>query len=642
MAHQNLEESLYRVLGSSEEETSLSSFPFHETLRFALLPDAAASVQTAVLRIHRDADGAMTVHPMEKRTDGASDRFSATVALRDLCGTETDGLFYYCYDVYYPDGCVTYGGDAPRVLTPCGEDGKRQLLVYQSRYETPDWLRGGILYHIFVDRFRRGGVCPVKGGAVLNPDWEYGVPQYPEYPGAPLANNEFFGGTLYGIAEKLDYIASLGVTCLYLSPIFDAASNHKYDTGDYSRVDAMFGGDAALDHLLSEAKRRGIRVILDGVFNHTGADSVYFNRFGHYDSLGAYQSKDSPYYPWYSFMEYPDRYDAWWGVPILPKVRCDEASYREYILSEEGIVARWMRHGVAGWRLDVADELSDGFLDAMRARVRAEDQDAVLYGEVWEDASNKIAYSRRRRYLRGAQLDSVMNYPLREAVIAYIRAGDSAALTRCVDTVYRHYPKPSADLLMNFLGTHDTVRILTALAGESPEGRTNEELSRLRLTPEARARGERLVMLAYRLVSVMPGVPCIFYGDEAGVEGYGDPFCRAPFPWGRESAALTQFYRETGRLHRGNAVFREGEVVLLCCTTDSTAILRRDRKNPAVLLLLNRSEHPVSYALSANAEGLDEAFSGARLTLAPESSRLLRVPDDVRAEILFEKKEDCL
>ncbi|MGM9653499.1 MAG: glycoside hydrolase family 13 protein [Eubacteriales bacterium] len=582
-----------------------------------------------MLRIHRDSDGHMLTFPMEKQAEGDTHRFSCTLAMRALCGAEEDGLFYYCYDVYYPERCVTYGGESPSILTACSEQEKRQLLVYRMDYRTPQWLRGGIIYHIFVDRFCRAGICPLKPGTVLNRDWDNGIPQFGAYPGAELANNEFFGGTLYGVVQKLDYIASLGVSCIYLSPVFDAASNHKYDTGDYEHVDSMFGGDDALDLLLREAAKREIRVILDGVFNHTGADSRYFNRYGHYADSGAYQSPQSPYYPWYTFSEYPDRYDCWWGVPILPKVRCDEPSYREYILGENGIVARWMRRGVGGWRLDVADELSDGFLDAFRAWVHAAAPDAVIYGEVWEDATDKIAYSRRRRYLRGAQLDSVMNYPLRSAVIAYLRDGDCVSLTRCVNTVYRRYPKQSADLLMNFLSTHDTMRILTALAGEKPDGHTNAELSVMRLNPEQRTHGERLVKLAYRLVAAMPGVPCIFYGDEAGVEGYGDPFCRAPFPWGRESENLESFFRETGRIHHENPVFREGYVKLLHCTPESAAVLRYDGVNPSVLLLLNRSEHPLSYALSCSVEGLDTQYTGDHPVLEAESGGFYRCTDSM-------------
>ena len=628
------------ILGKgSAEFTPLSSFPFGASVRFCVTVPEKDRVSTAMLRIHNDADGEMQVFPMtSEKMEGEKIRFSADVDTAQLCAGAEDGLFYYCYDLYYPEHCVTYDGEAAGYLTPCGELGKRQLLVYRRDFTTPDWLRGGIIYHVFVDRFRSSGRCGVKPGATLNPDWENGTPQFAPYPGADLPNNEFFGGDLYGIIEKLDYIASLGATCLYLSPIFDSPSNHKYDTGDYEHVDSMFGGDEALEALIAAAKEREIRIILDGVFNHTGADSKYFNQQGHYDSLGAAQSKDSPYYPWYSFREYPNVYESWWGIGILPKVQCDNESYRDYILGENGIIARYMRKGIDGWRLDVADELSDGFLDALRSRVRACDSNAMIYGEVWEDASNKIAYSYRRRYLRGLQLDSVMNYPLRDAVVSYIRDGNAGALDYCVNTVYRHYPKASADTLMNFLGTHDTMRVLTALGGTNPYGHSNEELSRMRMDEAQRARAVCLLKMAYQLVSIMPGVPCIFYGDEAGMEGYGDPFCRRPFPWGRENGDLTEFYRHIGTVHRCTPVLRDGYVRLLRCTQDNAIVLRYNGRDNSMLMVLNRSDRPLAVHLPEIAVGADHVFRGDADEIPAMSARYyLLFPSDGDVSVTVER-----
>ncbi len=576
---------------------------------------------SAVLRIHRDGDGEMTLLPMESVPLGAAQGLSAVIDTAALCGEAPDGLFTYCYDVYYPAGCVSYGGEANGALSPCREDERRQLLVCRAAYETPEWLLGGILYHIFVDRFRTSHRSAPKPGVVLHESWDEPIRQYPTAPGAPVANNEFFGGDLYGIIEKLDYIASLGVTCLYLSPIFDAASNHKYDTGDYEHVDAMFGGDEALTALFDAAAARGIRVILDGVFNHTGADSRYFNRFGHYDSLGAYQSPQSPYAPWYHFTDFPNEYDCWWGVKILPRVACDEPSYRAYMLGENGVVARWLRAGAAGFRLDVADELSDGFLEAFRRCARRARPDAVIYGEVWEDATNKISYGRRRAYLRGAQLDSVMNYPLRRAILRYIREGDAAAMRRFVDEIYRRCPKPAADLWMNFIGTHDTVRALTALGGEAPDGASNAELAARRMPPPAREKALARLRLAYALLIAMPGIPCIFYGDEAGVEGYGDPFCRRPYPWGREDESLLADYRALGQMRRAQPVLRDGEMTLLACETEWLALLRDNSRDTPLLLLLNRSEVPLTFTFSCPVRAPEGEKEEMTMTLAPLSAR---------------------
>lgn len=621
------EEKKYILAGGSETYTPRGVVPRDASVRFELSLSESAEVTKAVLRIHSDKDGEMHLSDMQKRADGT---LVARVSADALCGDDRDGLFYYCFDVYYPDGCVTFGGEAPTCLYPCGEDGKRQLLVTRSDAHFPRWLAGGIMYHIFVDRFRASGRAKAKPGTVINPDWENGIPQFAKERGEDLPNNVFFGGDLYGIAEKMDYIASLGVTCLYLSPIFDGASNHKYDTGDYGKIDEMFGGEEGFTRVIEAAHARGIRVILDGVFNHTGADSVYFNKFGHYDSLGAYQSKESPYFDWYYFHEYPDGYESWWGMPTLPKVRCDGAEYREYILGKDGILAKWMRKGADGWRLDVADELTDGFLDALTARVKSENPEAVVYGEVWEDATNKCAYGRRRRYLRGDQLDSVMNYPLREAVIAYVRYGDAEKFRVITEGLYRRYPKDAADLLMNVLGTHDTARILTVLAGDPGEGYTNTELSVKRLTEDQRARGGRLLMLAYAIVSVMPGVPCIFYGDEAGIEGYGDPFCRMPFPWGHEDEALLSYYRELGQIRRAESVLRDGEMRILTATPDLLAVIRENGRDRAVLLVVNRSEKAIACRLSAAVEkiGADSKTTDTP-TIPPMSAVWFHAEDGV-------------
>ncbi len=588
------QEKKYILKNGTERYTPRGVLPREESMRFVFAPPDGREAEKVVLRIHSDGNGQMLLFDMQKD----SGTFNATVSAGHLCGTAADGLFYYVYDTYYPDGCITFGGEAPAYLMPCGEDGKRQLLVIRAQSEAPQWLPGGIMYHIFVDRFCASGRAKAKEGTVINPDWEGGIPQFAKERGEDLPNNVFFGGDLYGIAEKMDYIASLGVTCLYLSPIFDAASNHKYDTGDYSRIDSMFGGEDGFAALTEAAHRRGIRVILDGVFNHTGADSVYFNKFAHYDSLGAYQSKQSLYYDWYYFHEYPDGYESWWGMPTLPKVNGEREAYRKYILGENGILAKWMHKGADGWRLDVADELTDSFLDALTARVKKENPEAVVYGEVWEDATNKCAYGSRRRYLRGGQLDSVMNYPLREAVIAYVRYGDAEKFRAITEGLYRRYPKSVANLLMNVLGTHDTARILTVLAGDSADGYTNTELSVKRLTESQRTHGVRLLSIAYAIISVMPGIPCIFYGDEAGVEGYGDPFCRMPFPWGREDKTLLAEYRRIGAIRRAESVLSDGELRILAAAQNLLAVIRENGNDRAVLLLVNRSEEEITLFLT--------------------------------------------
>ncbi len=489
-----------------------------------------------------------------------------------------DGLFYYhyavtfaCNDNIYED--VYLGGENPIELNKLiNFVGERQLLIYKAGYQTSESFAEGVIYHIFVDRFASSGKCKVKERAELNPDWDNGIPQYGEYPGADVSNNVFFGGDLWGIAEKIDYIASLGVKTIYLSPIFEAYSNHKYDTADYLSVDSMFGGDDALKNLCNVAKIYGIQVILDGVFNHTGADSVYFNKFNTYPTVGAYQSKDSQYHSWYTFRDFPDDYDCWWGVKILPRLRSDIDEVRDFVCGS--IVPKWMKAGVSGWRLDVADELAENFLDDFRIAVKSNNSDAVVIGEVWEDASDKVAYDRRRRYFRGDQLDSVMNYPLRSAIIDYVKYGKCDALRRTTEISYRRYPKQSSDNLMNFLGTHDTERILTILGGDEAGERSNAELATVRMNNDERKQAVIKLKLAYSILAGLPGVPCVFYGDEAGLEGYHDPFCRRPFPWKHMDEELLQHFRRIGQIRRVNKVFRNGLFRLIELTEEHIIYIR--------------------------------------------------------------------
>ena len=276
-----------------------------------------------------------------------------------------------------------------------------QLTVYQES-RTPGWFGAGVTYQIFPDRFCR--LVPVDpaglvGRRWVHEDWD-DTPEWRPDPDGEIRNRDFFGGTLAGITSKLDDLKALGVTTLYLCPIFESASNHRYNTADYTRIDPMLGTEADFRALCAQARQRGMRVILDGVFNHTGSQSMYFNADGYYPTLGAAQSQDSPWYSWYRFHHWPDSYDSWWGIRTLPAVEESSPSYVDFIIdAKDSIIRRWLRAGASGWRLDVADELPDWFLEKIRAAMEETAPDSVLIGEVWEDGSNKIAYSQRRRYL---------------------------------------------------------------------------------------------------------------------------------------------------------------------------------------------------------------------------------------------------
>lgn len=579
------------------EADLFGAFDNQEILTFTLTALREDGVADPVMELYRDDDGTTLCFPFSWRgSNFVEERYILTLPLLEICAEgEVSGLFWYTITFDSPKGKRRLSCNPcsyRSVIAPAHWGySAYQLTVYEAGREAPDSFAGGMMYHIFVDRFAKGGNVPVREDAILAPDWYNGIPQYADRPGGFVANNLFFGGTLWGVAEKLDYLASLGVTVLYLSPIFEAYSNHKYDTGDYRKVDEMFGGEEAFDHLIAEAHQRGIKVILDGVFNHTGSDSRYFNRNGRYNEVGAYQSKESPYYDWFDFEDYPDRYRCWWGVEILPSVTTKLPSYREFICGEDGVIRHYLRRGADGWRLDVADELDRTLLEDIYHAAHAEKPDAPIYGEVWEDASNKVAYSTRRRYFRGHGLDAVMNYPLKEGVIDFIRTGCKERLFEASAGLYAHYPKATSDLLMNFLGTHDTERVLTVLGGIGEDGRTNDELSTAKMPPDVRKNAIELLKLAFTLVATLPGIPCVYYGDEAGMEGYHDPFNRMPYPWGREEKDLVDHYAAIGKLRADHRLlFGKGYLRVREDTPDGVFAFERWWEGERILVAVNRSD----------------------------------------------------
>ncbi len=540
---------------------------------------------------------------------------------------EQAGVYWYAFrlELGLGTGWLVRCPDGTAVLSHAQPSPMWQLTCYEADFVTPDWLAGGILYQVFPDRFAASGKAKagVPDDRVMHRAWDETMVWEPDEQGK-IRNNDYFGGDLKGITQKLDYLRSLGVTCLYLNPIFESHSNHRYDTADYSRVDPLLGDESDLRTLTREAGKRGIRVMLDGVFSHTGADSVYFNREGRYDTLGAYNSPVSPYSSWYRFRSWPRDYASWWGFETLPEVEELAPDFMNYINGENGIVARWLRAGVSGWRLDVADELPDGFLDALRARAKATDPDALVLGEVWEDASNKESYGHRRRYLLGKQLDSVMNYPFRQAILLFLLQGGQTDFWNGVLSVVENYPPQVLRLLMNHIGTHDTERILTLLGGEPSRGRDRRWQAAQQLTQEGRALGLRRLRLATLLQFALPGVPCIYYGDEAGMEGYKDPFNRGTYPWGREDTALVGWYRRLGACRRACPALVEGDITPVVTHSEDVVCFIRRGGGTALLVAVNRSDSEQRIGLSAEfAHGEVVIGDGHRegnvLILAPQS-----------------------
>lgn len=501
--------------------------------------------------------------------------------------------YHFEYDTSWGTSRIYHAGNGLAAIKGDGEDW--QLTVYDKDFHTPEWLRGGIIYQIFPDRFASSGTKKqnVPSDRILRTDRD-GDPYWIPTAEGKVLNNDYFGGDLNGIEQKLGYLKSLGVTCIYLNPIFEAQSNHRYDTANYEKIDSMLGTEKDFKSLCESAKKLGIRIMLDGVFSHTGDDSRYFNRYSRYDSLGAYQSKESPYYGWYKFNKWPDDYESWWGIEILPEVNEDNSDFIEYITGKNGIARKWLKLGASGWRLDVADELPDEFLDEFRKAVKEEKADGLVLGEVWEDASNKSSYGKLRRYLLGKQLDSVMNYPFAGAVIDFIRDANAELFASRVMSIVENYPKEVLDVLMNHLSTHDTMRAITALAGESCAYRDRKWQSTHSLDEREYHYGMKLLMAASAMQFALPGVPTIYYGDEAGMQGYKDPFNRRCYPWGKENGELVEWYKKLGKIRNENSVFKDGRFEILSAVAGCVAFSRKN-DDEAILVISNSNPHPITY-----------------------------------------------
>ncbi len=504
------------------------------------------------------------------------------------------GLYFYHFRITDHTGTFRlfkYGDDTNM------EDGSQwQLSCVPADHTTPDWAKGAVIYQVFPDRFCKKDDCDLTGKLepyVLHESWDEEVFWQPDEKGV-VHNNDFYGGNFRGITEKMDYIASLGTGILYLNPICKSFSSHRYDTADYLTPDPMLGTLEDFTALCDAAHKRNIRVVLDGVFSHTGANSVYFDKEGIFGG-GAYSDSDSPYRQWYRFRNYPKEYESWWGFDTLPALDKENPDYAEFACK---VIRHWLLLGADGFRLDVADELPDTFIAKLKTTLRDCKPDALLMGEVWEDASNKIAYGVRRRYFVDGELDSVMNYPFRTAILDFLWGRDDGRnLRNTVLTVLENYPGSVALANMNLLGSHDTPRILTALNDEFDGDRA--ALAERKLPPENREHQLARLRLAAVLQYALPGCPSIFYGDEAGMEGGKDPFNRRTYPWGQEDQELLQFYRYLGQLRSDHPALRLGDTEFFCAEQGRIGILRRLDKD-SVRFYVNLAEQP--WQISAGTE----------------------------------------
>ncbi|MGG7079655.1 glycoside hydrolase family 13 protein [Clostridium sardiniense] len=510
------------------------------------------------------------------KEDGKSNRFNIEINTDNLCGVNN-----YYFEIIYNNESIYYGNNEYEL----GGIGKYyvdnpktyQLTVYKKR-EVPNWYKEGIIYQIFVDRFCNGNddgkINSPKRNSFIYGKWD-DDPMYIKDEHGNVVRWDFYGGNLKGVIKKLPYIKSLGASIIYMNPIFEAASCHKYDTGDYEKIDEMFGTEEDFKTLCHEAKKLDMKIILDGVFSHTGSDSKYFNKYGNYDTLGAYQSKESRYYNWYRFNEYPDKYECWWGFNNQPNIDELNEDFINYIVKDKkSIISKWMNLGAYGWRLDVADELPDEFIKLIKEKMLNINKDSVLIGEVWEDGSNKVSYSKRREYFFGDELDSVTNYPLRDVIIRCLTGSISTEyFAKRIMNLYENYPIENFYSNINLLGNHDTERVFTML-GEDKE----------------------LLKLAIAMQMTIPGVPLIYYGDEVGLTGGKDPYNRKTYPWKSPNTEILGIYKRLIDIRSNEEVLKKGDLKFID-NTEGLIIYKRMYMSEMITIIINPYDKKIDYKL---------------------------------------------
>ncbi len=495
------------------------------------------------------------------------------------------GLYYY----YFESDSKEFTQNYEMLATENGGE-HFQLVVYNASYTVPN-LKGGIIYQIFPDRFNRAKKDFNLPLSKVKKNWGE-EPTYKPNNKGKILNNDFFGGDFLGIIEKLDYLKSLGVTLIYLNPISKAYSNHRYDTADYFKIDELLGGEEGFKDLIEKAHEKGIKVMLDGVYNHTGDDSVYFNKYGKFSEVGAYQSKESKYYEWYDFRKFPNDYESWWGIDVLPSIKKTSKSFQDFIAGKNGVIEHYMALGADGFRLDVVDELSSNFVKRIRKAIKGKNKEGIILGEVWEDATNKIAYDELKEYFLGLELDSVMNYPLKNAIINFLLYKDEKGLARTIKTQINNYPKKSLDILMNLLGTHDTARILTVLTGVNTDV-PREVMAKLKISDSELELANSRLKMAVLLLYTLYGLPTIYYGDERGMLGGKDPFNRKCIDW-EISSPILEFYKKMGEIRKSEKVFIDGETEIILAENNAI-IFKRKKGSEEVVIGVNLGEYAYTF-----------------------------------------------
>ena len=557
---------------------------------------------------------------------------------------EAPQLTWYSFIATTGDGQTAYlgapwgrvGGEG--IMYTEKEPPSFQLTIYKPRATRPNWYENGIVYQIFPDRYRRDEHWHERTEEAIShrhegirwrlvEDWDE-PPTYDRNPDGSIRTWDFYGGSLKGIEGDLPRLADLGITVIYLNPIFEAASNHRYDTSDYLKIDPVLGTEEDFRHLCAEAKKRGISIILDGVFNHTGDDSVYFNRYGNYPDVGAWQSPESPWRDAYRFHE-DGTYDCWWGISNMPALNEDSPKVKELILGEHGVVRTWLRAGARGWRLDVADELKEEMIAGIKQATLEERPDGVVIGEVWEDASNKVSYGHLRHYLLGDELDSAMNYPFRDMVLGFLLGTkDAAEAVEDIESLSENYPAEALNCALNLLGSHDRPRIASVLGGGPDESKLPEsERGRWRLDAASMGLAKGRFWLATLMQMTFPGVPSIYYGDEFCLEGLSDPGNRRTLPLLKDirDSDMQTIIKNAAGVRRALPFLGRGSIRAFVpegSEGDVLAYTRRDEETgEAATVLINRSNasgHTVR--IPALGDAATDVVSGHELPILPARS----------------------
>lgn len=507
---------------------------------------------------------------------------------------ETKALYHYYFSFEANHEFIYYKRENQKNTNSISKDEMWKMSV---DFSVPDWAKGKIMYHIFVDRFYRGNendLKPLPNRVIRK--WNEDIMIGPNENG--LWNTDFYGGDLIGIKKKLPYLKSLGVSILYLSPIVLSQSNHRYDTADYEIVDDYAGVNDDLKDLCDSAHQMGMKVILDAVFNHTGNDSKYFNEYHHFNNVGAFESMDSPYFPFYRKYITDDKvyFDYWWGMKNLPVCDGNSEKWQDYIYGVGGVIDKWFSYGIDGLRLDVADELTDSFIEGIRKAVKRNKPDGFILGEVWKNPMRM-----NRGYIEsGKGMDSVMNYSLVNALIRYFKYGDCYTLKCVIHEILMEYPNDTIYSLMNFTSTHDITRAINIFG--TNEFQINGEWSwnlnsdnrdyqkNYQMSMEQYEFGKKVYQAYLYTLTFFPGILSIFYGDEIGMQGLGNLANRRPFTWDKIDNEILNLFKKLGEIRNKETFLYDAKIKIHDINENYFSFLRYNNEKE-ILFYVNRTSY---------------------------------------------------